>query len=335
MPPKVPDTLLELRDLKADLLTTRGIVYALGGVDLEIRRGEIHGLVGESGCGKSMTAKVILSLLDRQYSRISGSVRFGGLELRNMGEGEMRRIRGKRISMIFQDPFSSLSPLIPVGKQLEEAIANHIRLPQAERKERVRSLLERVGLYPAAERARQFPFELSGGMLQRVMIAQAVACGPELLIADEPTTALDVTIQAQILSLLEELQRESAMAVLFITHSFGVVAELCNRVSVMYAGRIVESAPAAELLGSPAHPYSGALMACIPRPGGGRGRQGGGNELPVIPGSPPRLYERPRACSFAPRCARADGACQTEPPLREINAEHRVLCHHPGGALHG
>jgi oligopeptide/dipeptide ABC transporter ATP-binding protein len=223
--------------------------------------------------------------------------------------------------MVFQDAMTSLSPLVMVYKQLDEAIANHLPLSGAERRVRILSLLEKVGLYPAAERARQYPFELSGGMQQRVMIAQAIACGPELLIADEPTTALDVTIQAQILGLLKELQRESAMAVLLITHSFGVVAETCNRVSVMYAGRIVESAPAAELLGSPAHPYSNALIACIPR---GRGR-----ELPVIKGQPPRLSQRPGGCSFAPRCSRSGPECGKDPEKRAINGEHWVCCHHP------
>ncbi|MDR1948873.1 MAG: dipeptide/oligopeptide/nickel ABC transporter permease/ATP-binding protein [Spirochaetaceae bacterium] len=320
-PANPPNEILRIENLKADLLTTQGTVYALGGVDLGIRRGEIHGLVGESGCGKTVTAKVILALHDRKHSRISGSVRFGDREILGLGEREMRRIRGKRIAMIFQDPMTSLSPLIPVGRQLEEGMANHLPLSRAERRSRALSLLERVGLEPAAERAGQYPFELSGGMLQRVMIAQAIACGPELLIADEPTTALDVTIQAQILALIRELRRESSLGVLFITHSFGVVAELCDRVSVMYAGLVVETAPVAELLRAPAHPYSRALIDCLPR--------GRGGELPVIPGGPPRLYRRPAGCPFAPRCGRAGAMCGEMPVPRALNPEHWVLCRRP------
>jgi peptide/nickel transport system permease protein len=317
------DEILRLEDLAADLLTPRGILHALGGVSLGIRRGEIHGLVGESGCGKTVTAKVIMALHDRKYSRVFGKVEFGGRDILALGDREMRKIRGKGIAMIFQDPMTSLSPLIPVGRQLEEGMANHLSLTRAERKNRARLLLERVGLHPAEERARQYPFELSGGMLQRVMIAQAVACGPELLIADEPTTALDVTIQAQVLRLLRELQRGSSMGVLFITHSFGVVAELCDRVSVMYAGLIVETAPVEDLLRAPAHPYSRALIDCIPR--------GRGGDLPVIPGGPPRLYRRPAGCPFAPRCGRAGGSCSEMPLPRTVGAEHWVLCHHPLG----
>jgi oligopeptide/dipeptide ABC transporter ATP-binding protein len=317
--------ILTLKNLKADLLGAQGIVYALDGVDLAIRRGSIHGLVGESGSGKSVTAKAIMALLDKKHSRLSGSADFDGVELLSLPPRAMRSIRGKGISMIFQDPMSSLSPLKTIGSQIEGAIANHLNISAAERRARMRSLLERVGLIPAQARARQYPFELSGGMQQRVMIAQAVACEPKLLIADEPTTALDVTIQAQVLNLLKELQAETGMSVLLITHSFGVVAETCDQVSVMYAGQIVETAATAELLTAAAHPYSRALISCIPQPSPGRN----GAALPVIPGGPPRLYSRPPGCPFAPRCAEAEERCKTAAPEpRVLGEDHVARCHH-------
>jgi oligopeptide/dipeptide ABC transporter ATP-binding protein len=297
-------------------------VYALSGINLNVGRAEIHGLVGESGCGKSVSSRAILGLLDKKHSRTKGTVSFDGKNLLALNEQEMRAIRGKRISMIFQDPLNSLSPLETVGKQIAEAIANHHNLPKDELEKRTATLLERVGLHPGT--AKQYPFELSGGMQQRVMIAQGISCEPELLIADEPTTALDVTIQAQVLDLLKKLREELSLSVLLITHNFAVVAETCDRVSVMYAGYIVETAGAGELIRGAAHPYSKALIDCIPRACGGAR-----TPLPVIQGFPPRLYDPPSGCPFAPRCFRADGVCAELPPLLDLGGGHQVFCHHP------
>jgi oligopeptide/dipeptide ABC transporter ATP-binding protein len=309
---------LVIEDLSCQFLTIEGIVYAVSGVNLSLHRGEILGLVGESGCGKSVSARAVMGLLDKKHSRTGGAVRFNGKNLLALSEKEMRDIRGKHIAMIFQDPLNSLSPLETAGRQIEEAIANHAALPPAELRSRAASLLERVGLH--ADTAHRYPFELSGGMQQRVMIAQAISCGPEVIIADEPTTALDVTIQAQVLQLLKTLQKEFSLSVLLITHNFAVVAEICDRVAVMYAGHIVEIASAKELIRQPAHPYSQALISCIPR--------GKGRTLPVIPGFPPRLYDPPSGCPFAPRCTRGDAACAQMPAERDLGGGRRVSCHH-------
>jgi oligopeptide/dipeptide ABC transporter ATP-binding protein len=313
---------LSIENLSCDFLTVDGIVYALSGVNLRLRRGEIHGLVGESGCGKSVTSRAILGLVDRKHTRLGGLVRFDGKNLLTLPEKEMRSIRGKRISMIFQDPLNSLSPLETVGSQIEESMANHFTLSRQELRRRTALLLEKVGLHP--DTAKQYPFELSGGMQQRVMIAQAVSCSPELLIADEPTTALDLTIQAQVLGLLRSLQKELSLTVLLITHNFALVTENCDNASVMYSGRIVETAPARSIIESAAHPYTRALINCIPRPNSGGGQRA---KLPVIPGSPPRLYTPPQGCPFAPRCREAKPFCtETFPELREVAAGHWVRC---------
>jgi oligopeptide/dipeptide ABC transporter ATP-binding protein len=312
-----------VENLCCDFLTAEGIVYALNGINLTIGRAGIHGLVGESGCGKSVSARAIMGLLDKRRSRVKGVVNFGGENLLALGERELRKIRGKRIAMIFQDPLNSLSPLETAGKQIAEAISNHYRLTKEELGRRTAALLERVGLHPGA--AKQYPFELSGGMQQRVMIAQSISCEPELLIADEPTTALDVTIQAQVLDLLKKLREELSLSVLLITHNFAVVAETCDRVSVMYAGCVVETAAAGEFAGNAAHPYSKALIDCIPRPRCGAARE----PLPVIQGFPPRLYDPPAGCPFAPRCPRAGKLCGEFPPLKDLGGGHLVLCHYP------
>jgi oligopeptide/dipeptide ABC transporter ATP-binding protein len=317
-----------VENLTCDFLTVEGIVYALGGVNLNIRRGEIHGLVGESGCGKSVTSRAILGLLDKKRARLGGVIRFDGQDLRLLSEKEMRRVRGKRISMIFQDPLNSFSPLETAGSQIEEALSNHLDLSRDELKRRTAILLEKAGLHPDA--ALRYPFELSGGMQQRVMIAQAISCEPELLIADEPTTALDVTIQAQILNLLKILRDEHSLTILLITHNFAVVAENCDRVSVMYAGRVVETAPARSLIRNAAHPYSGALIDCIPRRrGAGQGRAPRSAPLPVIPGFPPRFYEPAKSCPFVPRCPRRGAACELAPSLTALGGERLVACHYP------
>jgi oligopeptide/dipeptide ABC transporter ATP-binding protein len=320
---------LSIENLSCDFLTIEGIVYALSGVNLQLKRGDIHGLVGESGCGKSVTSRVVVGLLDRKHTRLGGVVRFNGNDLLSLPEKEMRSIRGKRISMIFQDPLNSLSPLETVGRQIEEAIANHLDLKRRDLRHRTALLLEKVGLHPNT--SRQYPFELSGGMQQRVMIAQAISCNPELLIADEPTTALDLTIQAQVLSLLKSLQKELSLTVLLITHNFALVTENCDNASVMYAGRIVETAPARSIIESAAHPYTRALINCIPRSNTGRGKHK--DKLPVISGSPPRLYTPLKGCPFVPRCFKADEACTEMPAVTYLGEGRSVCCHHPEGNL--
>jgi oligopeptide/dipeptide ABC transporter ATP-binding protein len=323
--------ILSIENLSCDFLTIEGIVYALSGVNMRLQRGEIHGLVGESGCGKSVTSRAVLGLVDRKHTRLGGLVRFNGKNLLTLPEKEMRSIRGKRISMIFQDPLNSLSPLETVGSQIEEAMANHLDLPQEKLRRRTASLLEKVGLH--SDTARQYPFELSGGMQQRVMIAQAISCNPELLIADEPTTALDLTIQAQVLSLLKSLQKELSLTILLITHNFALVTENCDKVSVMYGGRIVENAPARSIIESPAHTYTRGLINCIPRPVVGTDTAEGNRraKLPVIPGSPPRLYASLEGCPFAPRCSRAGSACAVMPLVTALGGGRTVSCHFPGG----
>ncbi|GBU26508.1 peptide ABC transporter ATP-binding protein [Treponema sp. R8-4-B8] len=316
---------LSIENLSCDFLTIEGIVYALSGVNLQLKRGEIHGLVGESGCGKSVTSRAILGLVDKKHTRMRGVIRFNGKNLLTLSEREMRSIRGKRISMIFQDPLNSLSPLETVGSQIEEAMTNHLDLDRAELRRRTAELLEKVGLHP--DTAKQYPFELSGGMQQRVMIAQAISCNPELLIADEPTTALDLTIQAQVLAILKSLQKELSLTVLLITHNFALVTENCDRASVMYAGRIVETAPARSLIKSAAHPYTHALINCIPR-ANTAGKQK--TKLPVISGSPPRLYAPLKGCPFVPRCLDSDKACVVMPAATDIGEGRLVCCHHLG-----
>jgi oligopeptide/dipeptide ABC transporter ATP-binding protein len=319
---------LSIENLSCDFLTIEGIVYALSGVNLQLQKGEIHGLVGESGCGKSVTSRAILGLVDRGHTRMGGRIQFDGKNLLALPEKEMRSIRGKRISMIFQDPLNSLSPLETVGSQIAEAMENHFNLSPRELRDKTALLLEKVGLHP--DTAKQYPFELSGGMQQRVMIAQAVSCNPQLLIADEPTTALDLTIQAQVLNLLKSLQKELSLTILLITHNFALVTENCDKASVMYAGRIVETAPARNIIESAAHPYTRALINCIPRNAsadrGGHSRRA---KLPVISGSPPRLYAPLKGCAFAPRCPQSDTACAQMPPSVNFGEGRSVCCHHP------
>lgn len=323
--------LLEIRDLTVELMSVRGIVYALSGVDLDVRPGEIHGVVGESGCGKSMTAKSILRLHNEQRSRMNGSIRFEGKEILTLPKKEMEKLRGTEISMIFQDPMTSLNPLMTIGDQISDMYCFHTGAKKAQGKKRAIELLSKVGIEPADKRCRQYPFELSGGMQQRVMIAMAIACNPKLLIADEPTTALDVTIQAQILELLKELSRDMGMSVLLITHNFGVVAETCDRVSVMYAGKVVETGETRELLKNARHPYSRALIASIP------GRQAPGTPLETIPGSPPALFEPPESCMFAGRCPFAEDKCRKSYPAMNLNQNslentgHYTACFKPFG----
>jgi oligopeptide/dipeptide ABC transporter ATP-binding protein len=305
--------LVEVADLAVEFHTPRGLVRAVDGVSLSIGRGEIVGLVGESGSGKSVTSLAVLGLLERPSGRITrGSIRFEGKTISNLAEGELRKLRGDRISMIFQDPLTSLNPYLTIEEQLAEVLEFHRGMDRARARERCVELLTQVGIPDPRERLRQHPHQLSGGMRQRVCIAMALLCDPSLLIADEPTTMLDVTIQAQILELIRALRSTRRTSILFITHDLGVISELCDRVLVMYAGRVVEQAPTAELLSRPLHPYTQALLESTPRldaPHGGH--------LNPIPGLPPRLGAKPiTACTFAPRCRYVRPAChEGEPAL--------------------
>jgi oligopeptide/dipeptide ABC transporter ATP-binding protein len=317
--------LLRVDDLSVRLDTEDARIRAVEALDFELARGEIVGLVGESGSGKTITALALMGLLPRPAGRIaSGSVQLGGEDLAALSEAQLRSVRGRRISMIFQDPMLSLNPYLRLDQQLTEGARRHLGLSRREAEGRARGLLERVGIPDAAARMRGYPHELSGGMRQRAMIAMALLCDPELLIADEPTTALDVTVQAQILDLLRELRDERGMSILFITHDLGVVAGLCDRVLVMYAGRIVEEGPTRALFAQPAHPYSAALLACTPAADTGSREE----RLASIEGMPPRL-DGPvfDACSFAPRCPSARPACSNgEPGLAVGGPQRRHRC---------
>jgi oligopeptide transport system ATP-binding protein len=312
--------LLDVRDLCVEFRSREGLVRAVDGVSFSMEQGEIVGLVGESGCGKSVTSLALLGLLEKPAGTIArGSIRFHDRDLARAPDAELRQVRGNRISMIFQDPLTSLNPYLRIEEQLVEVLELHQRLERKAARLRALELLGRVGIPDPAERLRAYPHELSGGMRQRVCIAMSLLCGPELLIADEPTTMLDVTIQAQILELLRELRREQRTAILFITHDLGVVAELCDRVLVMYAGRIVEAAPSAELFGRPLHPYTEALLKSTPRIDAA-----GGGELSPIGGLPPRLGAEPvSACTFAPRGPRGRPACHDGEPALEPAGEGR------------
>jgi len=319
-----PDTLLAVEDLVVRFDTDEGVVHAVNGVTLEVAEGETLGLVGESGCGKSVTALSLLRLVPTPPGRIvSGEVRLRGRDLLALPPGEMRRVRGRDIAMIFQEPMTSLNPVFTIGYQIEEAVRLHQGKRGREARELAAEMLRRVGMSHPERRLREYPHQFSGGMKQRAMIAMALVCRPALLIADEPTTALDVTIQAQILDLLRELQRDLGMAILLITHDMGVVAEMADRVAVMYAGRIVEAAPAAELFAAPLHPYTRALLECIPTVTGER------KKLRVIEGQVPDPTRLPAGCAFRPRCPiREPAGEEAVPPLREVKPGHWVACHH-------
>ncbi len=317
--------ILVVRNLRTYFYTDDGVVKAVDGVDLSVRRGEVLGLVGESGCGKSVTSYSILRLVSPPGRILSGEVWFDGQDLLKLGDEEMREIRGNRISMIFQQPVSCLNPVFRAGDQITEVLNIHRHLDKKGAWERMIELMRLVRIPDPEKRARSFPHELSGGMAQRIMIAMALACEPELLIADEPTTALDVTIQAQILDLMRELRREIGSAIILITHDMGVIAEMADRVAVMYAGRIVEQADVRALFANPLHPYTQALLASIPILGVIRRR------LAVIPGIVPSLINLPPGCTFAPRCevrlTRGLERCTVEePPLLAREADHWVRC---------
>ena len=310
---------LRVRDLSVSFVTRERTVQAVDGVSFDIEPGEVVGLVGESGCGKSVTSLSILGLHEKPAGRVSGSIRLGQQELVGLPNRELRRIRGNRISMIFQDPLTSLNPYLRVEEQLSEVLSLHLGMKGAAARERMLEMLKLVGI-PGEERLRAYPHQLSGGMRQRICIAMALLCNPQVLIADEPTTMLDVTIQLQILELLKALRKERGMSILFITHDLGVVAELCDRVIVMYAGRIVEAGRTADLLQQPLHPYTEALLKSTPRvdlPGGG--------ELHPIAGLPPRLSAaKLQECAFAARCARVREGCRDGEPALVAAPQDRL-----------
>jgi peptide/nickel transport system ATP-binding protein/oligopeptide transport system ATP-binding protein len=321
------EPLLEVRNLRTHFDTDRGLFRAVDGISFEVRRGRTVGLVGESGCGKSVTSLSIMGLVASPPGRVAAdALRFEGRDLLAMPADERRRLRGGKMSMIFQEPMTSLNPVRTIGHQIVEAVRAHTDLSMAAARERAVEVLDLVRIPSPRSRVDEFPHRLSGGMRQRVMIAMALACDPALLIADEPTTALDVTIQAQILDLLGDLQARLGMAILIITHDLGVIAEIADEVIVMYAGRIVESAPVRELFADPQHPYTIGLLGSIPRLGEYRER------LATIEGTVPSPANQPRGCRFSPRCPFADAQCREQPPpLRAIGpaggeTAHEVAC---------
>ncbi len=321
-------TLLELRDLKTYFHTGGKVVRAVDGIDLVVERGKTEGLVGESGCGKTMTALSIMGLVPYPGKTVGGEILLEGENLLRKSPRHMAKIRGRKISMVFQEPLSCLNPVLRVGRQIEEAIRLHQGLEPQKARAKAVEMLERVGIPSPRSRARDYPHQLSGGMRQRVMIAMALSCHPSLLIADEPTTALDVTIQAQILELLQGLTRELETALLLITHDFGIVARLCDRISVMYAGKIVEQAPTRRIFKEPRHPYTRGLLQAIPRIDQVIHR------LESINGVTPNLADLPGGCPFHPRCPEHEAICHREYPAAvQVGADHRVSCwkYVPGG----
>jgi peptide/nickel transport system ATP-binding protein len=334
--------LLEVSDLSVRFESDEGAVQAVDRVSFDVERGEVLAIVGESGCGKSVTTMAMLGLLPRT-ARVEGEARFdGGAQLIGASEGELRRIRGREISFVFQDPMTSLNPVFTVERQIGEVLRRHLGMNKAEARERTIELLSLVGIPGPRDRVDEYPHQLSGGMRQRVMIAMAIACEPKLLIADEPTTALDVTIQAAVLDVLRDLRERLEMAIVLITHDLGVVADTADRVVIMYAGRKVEEAPVHELFAHPEHPYTIGLLGAVPRAApavvqaANGSRRKGRRRLVEIPGRVP-AFERPADhCPFADRCPRADERTRSEvPPLEPIRPGHLVACFHPGVRFQG
>ena len=317
--------LLSVEDLRVRFWTSRGLVHAVNGITFDVRPGETVGLVGESGCGKSVTALATMGILPRAGRIPSGSIRLEGRELVGLPERSWRRVRGKEIAMIFQDPMTSLNPVLTVGAQLREAIEEHLDLDRKAASARAVELLDQVGIPSAKDRLKNYPHQFSGGMRQRVMIAMALACEPKLLIADEPTTALDVTIQAQILDLLRQLVTDRGTALVLITHDLGVVAGTCERVQVMYAGTLVETGTADQVFAAPRHPYTLGLLQSVPRLDLGRSQP-----LRPIPGSPRNMLSEPSSCPFAPRCRYRIERCTAELPLlARLDTGQRAACFNP------
>ena len=313
---------LEVRHLSVDIASSGGTVHAVRDVSFSVDPGQTLCIVGESGCGKSMTSLAVMDLLPSAARRRADAIHVGGENLARASRGAMNALRGQRMAMIFQEPMTALNPSLTIGEQMAEVHRHHRRSTKAEARERAIHLLGKVGIASAAQRLGQFPHQLSGGLRQRVMIAMALMCEPDILIADEPTTALDVTIQAQILRLLLELQRELGIAIVLVTHDLGVVARVAHKVAVMYAGRIVEEGSTAEVFGQPRHPYTRGLLRCIPVPG----RTLPGGHLGVIPGTVPALTGQLAGCSFRDRCDHATPACEHTPPRRTGAGSHVWHC---------
>jgi peptide/nickel transport system ATP-binding protein len=323
---------LEVNGLKTVFFTRSGAIRAVDGMSFSLERGETLAIVGESGCGKSVTALSLMRLIPDPPGRIvGGSILLDTIDMLALNDDEIRAMRGRDISMIFQEPMTSLNPVMTIGRQIGEVLKLHQTVTRVELRAKVIELLSLVRIPEPAQRARQYPHQLSGGMRQRVMIAIALACNPKVLIADEPTTALDVTVQAQILELIVDLQRKLGTAVILITHDLGLVAQTAQRVIVMYAGRKVEEAAVGALFASPQHQYTRGLMASLPRLGLMRGEAAATGRLQEIPGMVPPLNDLPPGCAFAPRCPRADERCHSDdPPYAEKSAGHWAACWHPG-----
>jgi oligopeptide transport system ATP-binding protein len=319
----MPDFILDVQGLETTFRTPAGVVHAVNGVSFELKEGETLGVVGESGCGKSVTMLSLLRLIPSPPGKVkNGKAFFLGRDLLKLSNEEMRYVRGAQISMIFQDPMTSLNPVLTVGLQLEEPLMLHLGMTREQARVRAAELLGMVGIPRAKERLGDYPHQFSGGMRQRVMIAMALSCSPQIVIADEPTTALDVTIQAQIMDLVRRLRDELGMAIIWITHDLGVVAGLAQRVLVMYGGFIIEEAPVKELFANPLHPYTLGLLGSLPRVD-----ERGYQRLVSIDGLPPVLYEKPTYCPFAPRCKYVIERCWKEnPPLVEVSPDHKVAC---------
>jgi oligopeptide transport system ATP-binding protein len=317
--------LLSVEDLRVEFWTQRGTVHAVNGISFDIAPGETLGIVGESGCGKSVTSLALMGILPRAGRITGGTAMFGDRDLFTLSDRELRRIRGRDIAMIFQDPMTSLNPVLTIGRQIREALEAHFDLGKGEANRRVADLLEQVGIPSADIRLKDYPHQFSGGMRQRAMIAMALACEPKVLIADEPTTALDVTIQAQILDLLKRLVEDRETALMLITHDLGVVAGMCERVNVMYAGMFMETGSAEQLFGRPRHPYTLGLLQSVPRLDAERKTR-----LQPIEGSPRDMLRAPQACPFQPRCRfEVEQSSLEVPPLRELEPGHMVACFNP------
>ncbi len=315
--------LLNVQGLETQFKTPEGIVHAVNGVDFTLKEGETLGVVGESGCGKSVSMLSILKLVPQPPGKIvAGQAMFRGRDLLQMDNEEIRHVRGGQISMVFQDPMTSLNPVMTIGKQMAEPLMLHMGINKEQARDRSIELLELVGIPRAGDRLKDYPHQYSGGMRQRVMIAMALSCAPQILIADEPTTALDVTIQAQIVELTIRLREELGMAIIWITHDLGVVASIAHRVAVMYGGFIIEEASVKELYANPRHPYTIGLIGSLPQI-----QEEGRKRLYSIEGMPPMLYQKPRSCPFSPRCRWVIERCRNENPLLEsINGDHKVAC---------
>ncbi|HEX9068617.1 MAG TPA: ABC transporter ATP-binding protein [Ktedonobacterales bacterium] len=319
------DKLLEIKNLRTYFFTRAGVVKAIEDVSFYLEPGEKLALVGESGSGKSVTSLSVMRLIDNPGKIVSGELLFKGHDLLTMDDDELLKVRGGKIAMIFQDPMTSLNPVLNIGHQLTETIKTHLKLDDRAATNRAVEMLERVKIPEARRRLKSYPHEFSGGMRQRVMIAMALSCNPELLMADEPTTALDVTIQAQVLELIDALSHEFNTATLLVTHDLGVVAGTCDRVHVMYAGRIVEATDTRTIFAKPAHPYTQALLKAVPRPDESRGQK-----LAAIGGRPPILIDLPPGCPFAPRCPKVQPRCRVETPtLQEVGPGQLAACFYP------